>query len=94
MTVYHVLHVLNVYKKDVFMKSQTVSARLDPETAKKLDLLVKSTARSRSYLVAEAIGTYVEEQAWQIEAIEEGIKDADQGKFAIDQEVRKTFNPE
>jgi len=73
------------------MKSLTVSTRLDPETAKKLELLVKSTARSRSYLVAEAIGNYVEDQAWQIEAIEEGIKDADQGKFATDQEVRKTF---
>jgi RHH-type transcriptional regulator, rel operon repressor / antitoxin RelB len=74
------------------MKSQSVSARLSPETAKKLELLVKATARSRSYLVAEAIVTYVEDQAWQIEAIEEGIKEADKGKFATDKEVRKTFN--
>ena len=90
-TAYNVLHELNVYIRDIFMKSQTVSARLDPETAKKLDQLVKATARSRSYLVAEAIKTYVEDQAWQIEAIEEGIKEADKGKFATDKEVRKTF---
>ena len=73
------------------MKAQTVSARLDPETAKKLEQLGKATARSKSYLVAEAIETYIEDQAWQIEAIREGIKEADKGKFATDREVRKTF---
>jgi RHH-type rel operon transcriptional repressor/antitoxin RelB len=71
------------------MKSQTVSARLGPETAKKLELLVKATARSRSYLVAEAIETYLEDQAWQIEAIKEGIKEADKGKFAAEREVKR-----
>ncbi|MGD8303723.1 MAG: ribbon-helix-helix protein, CopG family, partial [Desulfobacterales bacterium] len=66
-------------------------AKLDPKVAKKLDLLVKATDRSRSYLVAEAIETYVEEQAWQIEAIQEGIKEADKGKFATKRQVKKTF---
>ena len=74
------------------MKSQTVSARLDPETAKKLEMLVESTARSRSYLVAEAIQNYVEDQAWQIEAIREGIKEADKGEFATEEEVKKILN--
>ena len=73
------------------MKSQTVSARLKPETAKKLEMLVESTARSRSYLVAEAIETYVKDQAWQIEAIQEGIKEADRGEFASEKEVGKTL---
>ena len=73
------------------MKTNTVSARLDPETAKKLELLVKATARSRSFLVAEAIETYVEDQAWQIAAIKEGIKEADKGKFATESQVKKTF---
>jgi predicted transcriptional regulator len=54
------------------MKTSTVSAKLDPKVAKKLELLVKATDRSKSYLVAEAIETYVEDQAWQIEAIKEG----------------------
>ena len=72
------------------MKTNTVSARLDPETAKKLELLVKATARSKSFLVAEAIETYVEDQAWQIGAIKEGIKEADSGKFATDRDVSKT----
>lgn len=73
------------------MKTATVSAKLDPEIAKKLELLVKATARSRSYLVAEAIETYVKDQAWQIEAIEEGLKEANKGKFATESQVKKTF---
>ena len=73
------------------MKAQTVSARLNPDTAKKLELLVKATDRSKSYLVAEAIEIYVEEQTWQIGAIKEGIEEADKGKFATDKEVKKAF---
>ncbi len=73
------------------MKAQTVSARLNPDTVKKLELLVKATARSKSYLVAEAFETYVEDQTWQIGAIKEGIVEADKGKFATDKEVKKTF---
>ena len=73
------------------MKSATVSAKLDPSLAKKLELLAKATARSRSFLVAEAIETYVKDQAWQIKAIQEGIEEADKGKFATDKAVKKTF---
>ncbi len=73
------------------MKSATVSAKLEPSVAKKLDLLAKATARSRSFLVAEAIESYVKDQAWQIQAIQQGIKEADRGNFATDKEVKKTF---
>jgi len=73
------------------MRTSTVSAKLDPEVAKKLEMLVKATDRSKSYLVAEAIENYVEDQAWQIEAIKEGIKEADKGKFATERQVKKTF---
>ena len=73
------------------MKTSTVSAKLDPEVAKKLEMLVKATERSKSYLVAEAIESYLEDQAWQIEAIKEGIKEADKGKFATERQVKRTF---
>ena len=73
------------------MRTSTVSAKLDPKVAKKLELLVKATDRSKSYLVAEAIETYVEAQAWQIEAIKEGIKEADKEIFATERQVKKIF---
>ena len=73
------------------MKTASISTRLDPEVAKKLDLLAKATARSKSFLVAEAVEAYLEHQAWQIEAIQNGIKEADKGHFATDKEVKRTF---
>jgi RHH-type rel operon transcriptional repressor/antitoxin RelB len=73
------------------MRTSTVSAKLDPEVAKKLEMLVKATDRSKSYLVAEAIENYVEDQAWQIEAIKGGVKEADKGKFATERQIKKTF---
>ncbi len=74
------------------MSSSTISARIDPETAKKLDELAKATKRTRSFLASEAIQQYVEEQSWQIEAIKKGLKEADDGKFAADEEVKAFFS--
>jgi RHH-type rel operon transcriptional repressor/antitoxin RelB len=73
------------------MKSATVSAKLEPSVAEKLDLLAKATARSRSFLVAEAIETYIKDQSWQIQAIQKGVKEADKGHFATDKDVKKAF---
>jgi len=73
------------------METVPVSGRIDKAISERLDALAKSTARSRSFLISEAVKAYVEDQAWQIEAIKEGIKAADQGKFASDERVLKTF---
>ena len=73
------------------MDTVPVSSRVEKTTSKKLDLLSKATARSRSFLIGEAIKAYVEDQTWQIQAIQEGLKQENQGKFASDPKVRKTF---
>lgn len=69
----------------------TVTARLDADTQAQLEKLATATARSRSWLVAEAVKHYVAEQAWQIEAIEEGVRQADEGLFASEGEVKEAF---
>jgi predicted transcriptional regulator len=73
------------------MESVPVSSRVEKAVSDKLDMLSQATSRSRSFLISEAIKTYVEDQAWQIEAIKEGLEQADQGKFASKDKVRKTF---
>jgi RHH-type transcriptional regulator, rel operon repressor / antitoxin RelB len=86
-----VLIIVVITKGDIGMGTVPVSSRAAKTVSKKLDLLAKATARSRSFLIGEAIKIFVEDQAWQIEAIEEGVKQANQGKFASDAKVRKTF---
>ena len=73
------------------MKTASVSARLTPDTAKKMALLAKALNRSKSYLAAEAIEAYVNDQQWQIEAIVEGIQAADEGKFATEKQMKKAL---
>jgi RHH-type transcriptional regulator, rel operon repressor / antitoxin RelB len=57
----------------------TVTVRLSKEAKAKLDALAESTRRSKNYLAAEAIAAYVDENSWQIEAIQEAIAQADHG---------------
>lgn len=74
------------------MPSTPITSRLDQKTYKKLNKLAKATKRSKSFLVAEAVDKYLQEQEWQIAAIKEGLKQADNGDFASDSEVRKFFS--
>nr|WP_294509328.1 CopG family ribbon-helix-helix protein [uncultured Bilophila sp.] len=69
----------------------TVTTRIDEETQSRLDQLAKATDRSRSWLVADAIRRYVEEEGWQVAAIEEGVRQADADDFATEDEVKAAF---
>lgn len=66
--------------------------RLDDETLAKLDALAADTDRSRNWLAAKAIESYVAQNAWQIEQIKAGLAEADRGEFATDEEVRSVFD--
>lgn len=54
-------------------QSEVVTVRLAPDLKAKLDALAISTKRSTSWLAAEAIAQYLEQEAWQIERIEEAV---------------------
>ena len=61
--------------------SDPVTLRLDAETRKRLDKLAKATERSRAALAAEAVKQFIELNEWQVEAIGEGVREADEGRF-------------
>ena len=54
-------------------KSETITIRLSAEIKGKLEALAASTNRSKSWLAAQAISAYIEEQSWQIQQIEEAV---------------------
>jgi predicted transcriptional regulator len=60
-------------------KSTTMTVRIPPEVNTKLDALARDTKRSKSYLAGEAIASFVERNAWQIEEIKEGLREAKSG---------------
>ncbi len=63
----------------VHTMSTTLSIRLDSAVKAKLEALAKSSRRSKSFLAAEAIASYVEAEAWQLAEIHAGIKELDAG---------------
>lgn len=65
------------------------TVRVKDETASKLDQLAEKLDRSRSYMAAEAIEAFVEQQGWQLAEIEAGLAEADRGEFASDEDVVK-----
>ena len=69
------------------MVSKATSVRLDSETLSRLDVIAKATDRSRAWLMSQAIRRYVEEELWVVQAVEEGIKDADEGRTVSDKKV-------
>lgn len=71
--------------------SASITARIDEETRDSLENLARATRRSKSWLVAEAVRAYVAEQAWQVEAIRQGLAEAEAGNFASDAEVEAVF---
>ena len=73
-------------------QSTTMTIRLDPELKSRLDKLSAATHRSKSFLAAEAVREFIEINEWQIEEVENAIREADAGDFASNQEIRTVFN--
>ena len=59
------------------MNTTTFTIRVPVNVKRRLDKLAKVTSRTRSWLAAEAVASYVEQQKWQLAEVEEGIKDAE-----------------
>jgi len=66
---------------------EIITVRVEHEVKERLERLAKATARSRSFLVAEAIRRYLDAEAWQVEQIMEGIKEADTEKLVDHEQV-------
>jgi len=65
----------------------TMTIRLEGEVKDRLDRLAASTQRSKSFLAAEAIREFVENNEWQIAETRAAIAEAEAGDFATDKEV-------
>ena len=81
-----------MYNADMEDKSMSASpARMTielPQNVKeRLEGLARLTERSEARLAEEAISSYVELQEFQIQQIQAGIREADAGDFASDDEV-------
>jgi RHH-type rel operon transcriptional repressor/antitoxin RelB len=70
-----------MFTESVMKKASLISVRMPEDLAARLESLAKATDRSKSYLATLAIEEFVALQEWQIQAIKEGISDADAGRM-------------
>jgi len=74
------------------MTARTINVRLPEALYKQIEELAKATARTKSFLAIDALTHYVQIESWQIRDIREGIKEADGGEFATDDQVKAVFS--
>jgi RHH-type transcriptional regulator, rel operon repressor / antitoxin RelB len=73
------------------MAAKTINVRVPEALYAQLEELAQATTRTKSFLTIEALKGYLDQESWQIRDIQEGIKEADAGAFASDEEVNAVF---
>jgi len=74
-----------------FMAKETMTVRLEPETRDALDAIAATLDRDRSYVVNQALAAYVETHRWQVEHIQQGLREANAEKFVSQANVNKVI---
>jgi len=69
-----------------------VTFRVAEEKKLLLDELAAAQDRDRSYIINQALDSYLEVMEWQLSHINEGLKQAEAGEFASDDEVKAAFD--
>ena len=72
-------------------RTTTITVRVPERMREQFDALAKVTGRTRQYLALEGLRRYLEVETWQIAKIMEGIRAADAGEFATDEEVERVL---
>jgi len=68
-------------------EKEPVSFRIKKQIKNDLAILSESTGRSQTFLVEEALQEYIDLNIWQINAVKEGIKAAENGELYSTEEV-------
>lgn len=73
------------------VSKETITFRIEAEKREALDAIAALMDRDHSYVLNEAISAYLEVNQWQIEHIKYGMRQADAGEFATEDEVTAAF---
>lgn len=71
------------------MPSTTLT--IDDARRDALDAIAQATHRDRDTVLVEAIDAYLDVQRWQADHIAEGLRQAEAGEFASEEEVEAAF---
>lgn len=66
----------------------SMSMRLPEQINNELAELADATGRTKSFLVLEAVKEFINREKWQVEKIQKGIDEANNGLFATEEEIK------
>jgi RHH-type transcriptional regulator, rel operon repressor / antitoxin RelB len=69
----------------------TMTIRIPQEMKEQIEALAHATGRNKSFLAQQALRQYLDLESWQIASIQRGMKAADAGDFATDEEMREVW---
>ena len=64
-----------------------ITVRVPESVRNQLDALAKATERTRQYHALDALRQYIASEAWIVAKIQEGVADADAGRFATPERI-------
>jgi len=74
--------------------AEQFSLRLSKATKDRLQELADATGRTKAFLAQDAIEKYLELESWQIKAIQEGIKEVDNGNIVLYKDIKQEWGIE
>lgn len=74
------------------MGDRSLTLDVGEETFADLERLARETGRSPAEVANEAVQRYVEYESWKADKIERGLRAADAGDFASDEEMAAVFD--
>lgn len=63
--------------------AKVTSVRLEDELSQRVEALAESLDRSKSWIIEQAIRSYLDEQLWQVAAIKEALEDYRSGNAIL-----------
>ncbi|MEG3925548.1 MULTISPECIES: CopG family transcriptional regulator [unclassified Microcoleus] len=73
------------------MSQENFTFLLDSEKKEALKAIATVTDRDLTYVLNEAIASYLENYQWLVDEINKGVAEAEAGDFASDDEVQAVF---
>ncbi|WP_236848126.1 CopG family ribbon-helix-helix protein [Chlorobaculum limnaeum] len=69
-----------------------MSFKIPAGMKKRVDLLAEATRRSRTFVIEEAIEQYLTTNEWQVQSIQAGLNDLDNGRVLSQEEMEKLWD--
>jgi len=73
------------------MAKSTITVRISDEKRAAIEAIESSVDRDRSYVVNEALDAFISTHQWQVDHIQQGLREAGRGEFVSGAEARKVI---